>query len=311
MPNITINWKPGQMVILKGTPVDANGNIANDGTAVGIVSEDTKRPLQAPYINSGTWDEETNYGGFAISDDCKRALPEIIFTNADGIPTPATTLPKPVASDADKNAKANEHGTAYELGEGGGSGLPPVTGSGKALVSIDGEWVEQRGYPYEESGGFEPITWDGDTSGKESVADSFFKMSDNVPNSYSDIIGATIVVTEINGGSRVDAPTVISTENIIQLSEEIQTDTAYIIYANAAAAVIANESVEAEGLSFSKGVWFFKREADSFTDYTSSLTAPSTVHTIDPKYLPSDIPTTDDVQDMIDTTIGDAIGGAY
>lgn len=193
----------------------------------------------------------------------------------------------------------------------GGGGLPPVTGSGKALVSVDGKWVEQEGFPYEEGGSFEPITWDGDTDGKESVADMFFKMSDNVPNSYSDLIGATIVMTETHGSSRFDWPTVISTENIIQLSEEIQTDVAYMIRTIANAAIIVNETLEAEGLSLSKGVWFCKAEVGDIVDYTSALTAPSTIHTIDPKYLPSTVPTTETVQDMIDAAIGDAMGGAY
>lgn len=71
-------------------------------------------------------------------------------------------------------------------------GLPPATGSGKALVSVNGEWVEQDGFPYEEGG-------------------------ETVP----------------------------------------------------------------------------------------------TVHTIDQKYLPSTVPTTETVQDMIDAAIGDAMGGAY
>lgn len=148
METIAINWKPFQNKILRGTPINAAGEIANNGTAIGIVSEDTDRPNAAPYITSGEWDEEINYCGFSLTDECKRALPAINFVGTDGERHPVSTLPEPTLAAAGKVGAVNEDGTAYELGDCGGGGLPPVTGSGKALVSVDGQWKQQEGFPY-------------------------------------------------------------------------------------------------------------------------------------------------------------------
>lgn len=163
MATMNINWKPGQSIIYAGTPIDEDGNIANNSNAVALVVSDTINPNAAEVITDGTWDEETNYHGITISDDCKRALPGIEFVGSDGEQHPATSLPTPKSDDAGKSAVVNEQGNAYALGAGGG---------GLSLVS----------------GGGINITWDGSTQGRDSfemagltmykVADGFLSVDD-------------------------------------------------------------------------------------------------------------------------------------
>lgn len=118
MPNtevqVTVNWKPGQVLIRRGTPIDQYGNIANDAGAYGIVKSDAERPEKATVITAGTWDEETGYGGYALTDDCKRALAAISFTGSDGERRPVRTLPTPQEANAGEQAAVNAEGNAYE-----------------------------------------------------------------------------------------------------------------------------------------------------------------------------------------------------
>lgn len=156
MATMQINWRAGQSIIKKGTPIDVDGNIANNSYAVALVASDTVAPLDAEVITSGTFDEEKYYCGFAISDDCKRALSEINFIGTDGERHPATSLPTPKSDDAGKSAVVNERGNAYALGAGGG---------GLSLVS---------------DGGIN-ITWDGSTEGRDSfeaVGLTMYKVAD-------------------------------------------------------------------------------------------------------------------------------------
>ena len=111
---ITVNWRPGQISIRRGTPMDANGNIANNGNAAGIVTADVQRPEKATILTAGTWDEVSGYGGYALTDSCKRALPEIRFVGMGGEPRPVSTLPPPAAASAGKTPTVNTGGTAYE-----------------------------------------------------------------------------------------------------------------------------------------------------------------------------------------------------
>lgn len=134
MATMNINWKPGQSIIYAGTPIDEDGNIANNSNAVALVASDTLNPNAAEVITDGTWDEETNYHGITISDDCKRALPGIEFVGSDGEQHPATSLPTPKSDDAGKSAVVNEQGNAYALGAGGGGGATVVT----FTLAIDG-----------------------------------------------------------------------------------------------------------------------------------------------------------------------------
>lgn len=127
MATMNINWKPGQSIIYAGTPIDEGGNIANNSNAVALVVSDTLNPNAAEVITDGTWDEETNYHGITISDNCKRALPGIEFVGSDGERHPATSLPTPKSDDAGKSAVVNEQGNAYALGAGGGGGATVVT----------------------------------------------------------------------------------------------------------------------------------------------------------------------------------------
>lgn len=75
-----IAWKAGQNIVRRGTPIDADGNIANNKTAIGIVIENVERPNSATVLTAGEWDEVTNYSGITLSDDCKRALANILLS---------------------------------------------------------------------------------------------------------------------------------------------------------------------------------------------------------------------------------------
>lgn len=176
MATMNINWKPGQSIIYAGTPIDEDGNIANNSNAVALVVSDTLNPNAAEVITDGTWDEETNYHGITISDDCKRALPGVEFVGSDGELHPATSLPTPKSDDSGKSAVVNEQGNAYALGAGGGAGLSLVSGGG-----IN-------------------ITWDGSTEGRDSFdlaiegeSVTFYKVADGFL-SADDMVGCNLTL---------------------------------------------------------------------------------------------------------------------
>ena len=77
----TVSWKNGLSIIHAGTPLDTNGKVVMDNTAVGIVAEDVQMPDKtATVITAGEWDESVNAPYFHISDTVKAALSSITFT---------------------------------------------------------------------------------------------------------------------------------------------------------------------------------------------------------------------------------------
>ena len=77
----TFAWPPGVNILRAGTPLDTDGKVANDATAVGIVAADLCAPDKtATVITAGEWDESVNAPYFRISDAAKEAMPDIEFT---------------------------------------------------------------------------------------------------------------------------------------------------------------------------------------------------------------------------------------
>ena len=152
------------------------------------------------------------------------------------------------------------------------SGLPEVSGSGKALVSVNGEWVEQDGYGYSEGGEQSVITWDGNTEGLEPVSGIAYKVSDLTPTREM-LSGATIEFTS----------TVTHEKSTISVSSIAEPMTGLLVV-DSSVYIAVTDIAEAE---MQKGTYFVKRgEPDNA--YVSSLAygTPATVHKIDSKYLP-------------------------
>lgn len=76
---INITWE-GVGTIYAGTPLDANGKIANNETAVGILAEDLNTPNRtAIVLTAGEWDEDVNRGRIVIRNCVKKKLSNIKF----------------------------------------------------------------------------------------------------------------------------------------------------------------------------------------------------------------------------------------
>ena len=95
----TISWKNGLSIIHAGTPLDTNGKVVMDNTAVGIVAEDVQMPdTTATVITAGTWDESVNAPYFHITDEVKLKLSDITFTPPPAIPMTAYVLKTDLAT---------------------------------------------------------------------------------------------------------------------------------------------------------------------------------------------------------------------
>ena len=82
----TITWGAGRNVIWAGTPVNTNGKVANDSTAVGVVAYDLHMPNRSLQIlTAGSWDETLpahQKSGIILSNAAKKAMSDITFTVA-------------------------------------------------------------------------------------------------------------------------------------------------------------------------------------------------------------------------------------
>ena len=95
----TISWKNGLSIIHAGTPLDTNGKVVMDNTAVGIVAEDVQMPdTTATVITAGAWDESVNAPYFHITDEVKLKLSNITFTPPPAIPMTAYVLKTDLAT---------------------------------------------------------------------------------------------------------------------------------------------------------------------------------------------------------------------
>lgn len=84
----TIAWKRGINTLYAGTPMDANGNVVNDATAIGILAEDLRAPDRtAKILTAGSWNEDAHTGsGIVISDEVKAKLKNITFSRPFATP---------------------------------------------------------------------------------------------------------------------------------------------------------------------------------------------------------------------------------
>ena len=95
----TISWKNGLSIIHAGTPLDTNGKVVMDNTAVGIVAEDVQMPdTTATVITAGEWDESVNAPYFHITDEVKLKLSDITFTPPPAVPLSAYVLKTDLAT---------------------------------------------------------------------------------------------------------------------------------------------------------------------------------------------------------------------
>lgn len=95
----TVSWKNGLSIIHAGTPLDTNGKVVMDNTAVGIVAEDVQMPDKtATVITAGEWDESVNAPYFHITDEVKLTLSDITFTPPPAVPLSAYVLKTDLAT---------------------------------------------------------------------------------------------------------------------------------------------------------------------------------------------------------------------
>lgn len=78
----SVTWKHGINTLYAGTPLDKDGKVVNDATAIGILAEDLKAPdKDAKIMIAGEWDEDAHTGsGIVISDEVKLKLTGITFS---------------------------------------------------------------------------------------------------------------------------------------------------------------------------------------------------------------------------------------
>lgn len=78
-----ITWGNGKTLLRAGTPLDENGNPANDASAIGILAEDIRMPDRlAQVLTAGEWDEDAHTDcGIVLSDAAKAAMSGITFTH--------------------------------------------------------------------------------------------------------------------------------------------------------------------------------------------------------------------------------------
>ena len=95
----TVSWKNGLSIIHAGTPLDTNGKVVMDNTAVGIVAEDVQMPdTTATVITAGEWDESVNAPYFHITDEVKLKLSDITFTPPPAVPLSSYVLKTDLAT---------------------------------------------------------------------------------------------------------------------------------------------------------------------------------------------------------------------
>lgn len=154
---IVINWEGmGDDVteIKAGTPMDAEGNIANNGNCFGLMMGDVLRTRsRARVVISGPvdLDEAEANSGITLTDEAKAAMRDVWFPGKSG-------------------------------------GCLPTGGAAYQQLVTDGEgnakWEDRLAY------GATVISWGGDTTGRVNVVGGFYKVSDLTPTKEA-VVGGT------------------------------------------------------------------------------------------------------------------------
>lgn len=165
------------------------------------------------------------------------------------------------------------------LGElSGGGGFPPVTGSGKSLVSLNGQWQEQNGYGYVEPSHDAIIEWDGNTDDKVSVMNVFYKVSNDAPT-LEGLIDQ--IATDSNGD------TYNITTDILEINDNyIISELFLITYVNNVQIYLSPEA-PMPLLVPEKGLYFVGNEGYFLRSLTCVL--PEITHKINPNYIDGNI----------------------
>lgn len=96
----TITWGNGRNSLFAGTPLDTNGEIANNADAIGILAEDLHMPDRtATVLTAGDWDEDAHReSGIILSLACKAKLSGITFANPPQSMVDSTMLSEVLAN---------------------------------------------------------------------------------------------------------------------------------------------------------------------------------------------------------------------
>lgn len=197
------------------------------------------------------------------------------------------------------------------------STIPVATGSGKALVSVNDEWKEQNGYPYEED--IINFTWDGEEAEKETFEIeglTYVKISDVKIEDPYELIGSEVQYTLVYEESDPYIENIIiKNDNINVVSDQELPFWQMSVYIEDGTGSVNILGVPQDAtimdIPVPSGIWT-KRENDAMNTYSyiSKLIKTKT-YPIDEKYLPETIPTIEQMNDAIASAIGNAIGGSY
>lgn len=135
----TITWGNGRNSLFAGTPLDTNGNIANNADAVGILAEDLHMPDRtASVLTAGDWDEAAHRdSGIILSYACKQKLSSITFANAPETVVDRTTLSGVLTSTLASYVPTSRIATVEEAG---------IIFQAEAVADAEGEAPTQAEY---------------------------------------------------------------------------------------------------------------------------------------------------------------------
>lgn len=178
---IVINWEGmGDDVteIKAGTPMDAEGNIANNGNCFGLMMGDVLRTrIRARVVISGPvdLDEAEANSGITLTDEAKAAMRDVWFPgkSGGGLPTGGTPYQQ-LVTDGAGNAK----------------------------------WEDRLAY------GATVISWGGDTNDRVNAAGAFYKVSDLTPTK-EDVVGGTFKWSDLPNQITITQDMISSLEGVL------------------------------------------------------------------------------------------------